>query len=243
MSMHELLQAVATVARVAGDVAHSMYFTGIESESKADGSPVTAADRAAERVAREWIEERFPHDCIIGEEFGVTREGAARRWVMDPIDGTKAFMRGVPLWGTLVAICEGPDVLAGCAYFPAAGEIVCAARGEGTWWNDSKCRVSNVSDLSRAVLLTTDIRIHDESLRDRWMQLVGSAAVGRTWGDCYGYLLIATGRAEAMLDPVMNEWDAAAVMPIIEEAGGVFTDLLGQRTSTGGSVVATNAAL
>jgi histidinol-phosphatase len=243
-----LLEAAIEVARLAGDVAHAyaaeVARAALGVETKADGSPVTAADRAAERRAREWIEARFPDDGILGEEFGATREGARRRWILDPIDGTASFVRGVPLWGTLVAVAEGETVLAGVACFPALGEIVAAAPGEGCWWNDGRCAVSRVDAIEGATVLTSDDRFATHAAwREPWRALAARAAVARTWGDCYGYLLVATGRAEVMVDDVMSPWDAAAVMPIVEEAGGVFTDLAGRRTAFGGSVIATNAAL
>jgi histidinol phosphatase-like enzyme (inositol monophosphatase family) len=239
-----LLQAAAEVARLAGDAAMRHYRTGVAVDTKRDGSPVTVADREAEQAARAWIERRFPADGILGEEFGETRPDARRRWVLDPIDGTKTFVRRVPLWGTLVALVEGDEVLAGAAYFPAVDEIVAAAPGEGCWWNDARCRASDVADLARATVLTTDERFHgNEAQRAGWTALAERAQVSRSWGDCYGYLLVATGRAEVMTDGIMNVWDAAALMPIVEEAGGVFTSWDGRRTITGGSTIATNAAL
>jgi histidinol phosphatase-like enzyme (inositol monophosphatase family) len=239
-----LLEAARDAARVAGDIAMRHYRTALAVESKADGSPVTIADREAEGAVREWISRRFPEDGIEGEELGVTHSNARRRWVIDPIDGTKTFIRGVPLWGTLIAVVEQREVLAGAAYFPAVGEIIAAAPGEGAWWNDARCSVSRVSRIDRATVLTTDIRFPgDEVKRDAWQALSGRALVSQTWGDCYGYLLVATGRADVMADPVMSVWDAAALQPIIEEAGGVFTDWGGARTAFGGSAIATNAEL
>lgn len=239
-----LLEAVADVARAAGDVALSHFRRGVAVEWKGDGSPVTVADREAERVAREWIGHRFPDDGILGEEDGETRPGAARRWIVDPIDGTKSFVRGVPLWGTLVGIAQGSSIVAGAAYFPAVGEILAAAPGHGCWWNGAQCRVSAVASLRNATVLTTDDRFPaDEQRREGWRSLASQAAVSRTWGDCFGYLLVATGRAEVMVDNRMNAWDAAALVPIISEAGGVFTDWSGARTAFGGSAIATNAAL
>ncbi len=239
-----LLDAVHEAARVAGDVAMRHYRTSLAIESKSDGSPVTIADREAEAAVREWITRRFPEDGIEGEELGVLRPDAQRRWVIDPIDGTKTFVRGVPLWGTLVAIVEGMDVLAGAAFFPAVDEMVVAARGEGMWWNDARCCVSRIDRLERATILTTDERFRDDDAkRSAWRRLTDRALVSRTWGDCYGYLLVATGRAEVMVDGSMRAWDAAALAPIIEEAGGVFTDWTGARTAFGGNAIATNAAL
>ena len=238
-----LLEAVAEVARLAGNVARGHFRPGIDVEAKADGSPVTIADRSAEVAARDWLEQRFPGDGIVGEEFGVVRPDAHRRWILDPIDGTKSFVRGVPLWGTLVAVAEGETVLAGAAYFPVTEELVAAAPGSGCWWNGVRCRVSSVT-LPDATVLTTDDRFPERAgRRDRWRRVAERAAVARTWGDCYGYMLVATGRAEVMVDDRMAAWDAAAVMPIIEEAGGVFTDWRGRRTAFGGDAIATNAHL
>jgi histidinol phosphatase-like enzyme (inositol monophosphatase family) len=240
-----LLQAVAELARLAGDAAHELFQRrDVEIEIKSDGSPVTIADRRAEAVAREWIRKRFPQDGVLGEEMGLDRENARRRWIIDPIDGTKAFVRGVPLWGTLIAVAEGNDVLAGAAYFPAMNELVAAAPGEGCWWNDARARVSSTSTLDSATVLTTDDRFPDRlERRERWVALSGRAGVARTWGDCYGYLLVATGRAEVMVDDIVSPWDAAAFAPIIAEAGGVLTDWSGVATAFGGDLIATNAEL
>jgi histidinol phosphatase-like enzyme (inositol monophosphatase family) len=239
-----LLEAVADVARVAGEVALGYYRGALVVESKGDGSPVTIADRHAERSAREWIERRFPEDGIIGEEYGEARGDAPRRWIVDPIDGTKTFVRGVPLWGTLVAVAEGDAVLAGAAYFPAVKEIIAAAKGEGCWWNQHRCHVSEVTRLGNATVLTTDERFTKTPHHAAgWRALAAQSAVARTWGDCYGYLLVATGRAEVMTDGIVGAWDTAPFLPIIEEAGGVFTDWTGAHTPFGGSAIATNAAL
>ncbi|GHG75743.1 histidinol-phosphatase [Comamonas sp. JC664] len=239
-----LMQAAAEVARTAGDVALGFFRAGVAVDTKSDGSPVTVADRTAESRAREWLEARFPQDGILGEEFGETRPGAKRRWILDPIDGTKTFIRGVPLWGTLVALAEGESILAGAAYFPAVGELLVAAPGQGCFWNDKPARVSSQADLSQAVVLSTDERFPVYPERGAaWRALAKDAAVDRTWGDCYGYLLVATGRAEVMVDELLSPWDAAALQPIIEEAGGVFTDWTGRRTAFGGNGIATNAAL
>jgi histidinol phosphatase-like enzyme (inositol monophosphatase family) len=243
-SLQTLLDAAGALARVMGDVAMRHYKSNISVEFKRDGSPVTAADREAERRAREWVEARFPEDGVLGEEFGESRPGARRRWIIDPIDGTKSFVRGVPLWGSLVAIAEGEQVLAGAMYCPPVGESVAAATGLGCWWNGSRCRVSTVSDLSHATLLTTDDRFPTNTgRRARFDALAQRVAVSRSWGDCYGYLLVATGRAEIMVDDIVSAWDAAALLPIVTESGGVFTDWRGRPTAFGGSAIATNGVL
>ena len=159
--MGALLDAVTgEVARLAGDVALT-YFdrarrSTLDVEFKSDGSPVTAADRAAESTAREWIERHFPADGIVGEELGTVRPDAARRWFIDPIDGTKSFVRGVPLWGTLVAVADGDAVRAGAIHCAAVGELVAGALGQGSWWNGVRCHVSPVSRLDRATVLATE---------------------------------------------------------------------------------------
>lgn len=242
--LDERIAPAAELARLTGTVALRYYRSRLTVETKADGSPVTAADREAETAARAWVRSRFPEDGILGEELGEERPGAPRRWVIDPIDGTKSFVRGTPLWGSLVALCEGTRVLAGAAYFPAVDELVAAAPGAGCWWNGSRCRVSNVDTLAQAAVLTTDERFRERpNRRAGWQALSTAAAVSRTWGDCFGYLLVATGRAEVMCDPVMSPWDAAALQPIIEEAGGTFTDWEGNVTIDGGNAISTNRLL
>lgn len=243
-SVEGLMQGAAELARLTGNVAYEYFRREMTVEIKGDGSPVTIADRRSEKIARDWVERRFPGDGILGEEFGLDRSDARRRWIIDPIDGTKAFIRGVPLWGTLVAVAEGPGVLAGAAYFPAVSELVVAGLGSGCWWNESRASVSSVTRLDEATILTTDERFPDHvDRRSAWGALASRAAVCRTWGDCYGYLLVATGRAEVMVDDIISPWDAAAFAPIITEAGGVLTDWKGRDTPFGGDAIATNAAL
>ncbi len=244
LSPESMLQAVQECAELAGAVALRHYRAGVAVEMKGDGSPVTIADRSAEEAARNWIRARFPADGILGEEFGEQPGTSGRHWVIDPIDGTKSFVRGVPLWGSLVAIAEGEQVLAGAACFPATGEIIAAAAGCGCWHNAARARVSGVSELHAATVLVTDDRgFAAPATREKWGQLSRSAGISRTWGDAFGYLMVATGRAEVMVDAVANAWDIACFLPIIEEAGGVFTDLTGAVTAFGGHSLATNAAL
>ena len=244
MTEPTLLEATAELARHAGDVALRYFAKDIVVDRKSDGSPVTDADRSAESAAREWISRRFPDDGILGEEFGTTNDGAHRRWIVDPIDGTKSFIHGVPLWGTLAAVAAGEEILAGGAYFPALGELLVAAPGLGCWWNDRRARVSSTAELSQATALTTDETfVANPDLQSGWHRLTAKTSLSRSWGDCYGYLLVATGRAEVMVDPKLSPWDAAAVYPAIVEAGGVFTDWDGRATAFGGSAIATNAAL
>ena len=239
-----LLQAVSEVARLTGRVALAHFRTRLSVETKRDGSPVTIADRVAEQTAREWITARFPHDAILGEEFGAEGDQEARRWFIDPIDGTKTFVRGVPLWGTLIGVVSRHTVLAGAVYCPAVDEIVVAAVGEGCWWNDARCRVSEHAEIAGSTLLTTDIRFVGYPDRAaRWTSLANEAAVARTWGDCYGYLLVATGRAELMVDNLMSPWDSAALIPVVREAGDEFSDWDGRITPFGSGAMASNGAM
>jgi len=208
-----------------------------EVERKADASPVTAADRAAETLLRERIAAAFPADGILGEEFGEAVGESGYRWILDPIDGTKSFISGAPLYGTMVGVEFEGECPVGVVYIPGLDEGVFAARGGGAWHfrgeeepvraTASKCR-----DLSQGVFVTSQV----DSFDDRpggdavFQELQKRAYVTRTWGDCYGYLLVATGRVEVMIDPEMNVWDAAAVQPIIQESGASFTDWSGQPT-------------
>ena len=238
---HMYAQAASEVAKLAGEFALSYFGKTVKVDIKSDGSPVTEADRGAERIAREWIEHHFPDDGILGEEFGSVRPAARRRWLVDPIDGTKTFMRSVPLWGTLVAVTEGDTVLAGCVYCPAVRELVTASLGGGCFWNGVRCHVSDIATLPEATLLATDDRFPNRpSRRTAWREIAAQAGVVRTWGDCYGYLLVATGRAEVMVDDDMSPWDTAALQPVITEAGGVFTDWHGRPTAFGAGVIATS---
>lgn len=243
-SATHLLEAVTELALLAGAAAGRHFGAPIAVETKADGSPVTRADREAERAAREWLSARFPADGVVGEEFGETNPRAPRRWFLDPVDGTTSFVRGVPLWGSMVGVMEGDTVLAGAIAFPALGETLAAARGESCWWKGARCRVSEVSDLARATVLATDQRFGCDARRKAaWETLASRAALARSWGDCYGYLLVATGRAELMADGVLHPWDAVPLAPILEEAGGVITDWTGGRPEFGQGAIATNAAL
>jgi histidinol phosphatase-like enzyme (inositol monophosphatase family) len=232
------------VAWRAGRATLAHYQTGVRAETKPDQSPVTIADREAERIARELIEVRFPRDGIVGEETGETRPDAKRRWIVGPIDGTRSYVCGVPFYGVLIALEEDGDGLIGVIHFPALSETVFAARGEGCWWNGRRALVSGTTKLDQATIVTTDAESFEPHGRAAgWNRLRARARQCRTWGDAYGYALVATGRAEAMLDPIVSIWDVAPMAPIIAEAGGVLTDWNGTPGHRGGNAIATNAAL
>lgn len=195
-------------------------------DHKADATPVTAADRGAEALMRTVINARFPEHGILGEEYGGERTDADWVWVLDPIDGTKSFVAGVPLWGTLIALLhEGQPVLGGI-HQPLLGELM-IGDGEVTTLNDRPVRVRPTRDLSDALFLTTDTESLSRRMGAAAAATLGQARLVRTWGDCYGYLLLAAGRADVMLDPIMNPWDIAALVPIVRGAGGVITDRAG----------------
>jgi histidinol phosphatase-like enzyme (inositol monophosphatase family) len=184
----------------------------------------------------------FPDHAILGEEEGETPGTAPYRWILDPLDGTRTFVRGVPLYGTLVGVEVRDEPVVGVVHLPALDETLAAARGEGCTWNGRPCRVAATDTLARALVATTDERVA-RARSDAYDRLVARTAMQRTWADCYAYVLVATGRAEVALDPIMNVWDCAALLPIVEESGGRFTDWKGRRTIRGGEAVATNGVL
>ena len=234
--LNELLEFAVEIARGAGEITLQYFRKQPETSRKSDGSFVTIADRQAESYLRQRIAGRFPDDGILGEEEGETEGTSGRRWILDPIDGTFAFVHGVPLYGVLIAVEIEGDLTVGVVNMPALGEIVSAAKGLGCFFNGEPARVSKTAELKDALLLSTSFVSATELLQAR-------AKVSRTWGDCYGYVLVATGRADIMLDPVMNLWDCAPLLPIMEEAGGTFTDWRGVRTADGGNSIATNGVL
>lgn len=227
------------------------YFrrSSIPVERKADDSPVTQADRHAERSMRDRLAMEFPRDGIVGEEHGDCAGDSDFTWVLDPIDGTKSFICGVPLYSVLIGILFESRPVAGVIGLPALGQRIHAAVGEGAWWVTGdgatrQARVSSRSTLEEAVFLTSQV----DSFAEREAQLVYEELqrrcyITRSWGDGYGYFLVATGRADVMVDPIMNLWDAAPLLPILAEAGGRFTDWRGGSRIDAGEGVATNALL
>jgi histidinol-phosphatase len=200
-------------------------------EFKSDDTPVTVADREAERLIRGRIEARYPRHGILGEEFGEARRpDADHLWILDPIDGTKSFVRGVPLYGVLIGLEIDGVCEVGAAYFPALGEMICAATGEGCYLNGRKAHVSTRS-LGQGIVCFTDAASFAEHGRGAaWEHVLSAAGSARGWSDAYGHALVATGRAELMLDPIMNPWDCGPFPPILREAGGFFGDWSGNET-------------
>jgi len=214
----------------------------LHTEYKGDSTPVTRADRRAERLIRERIAERFPGETVLGEEEGL--DGVTdRRWVVDPIDGTKSFVAGVPLYGTLLAYEEADVPGLGVAVFPALGDLVYAERGGGAYWNGRPCRVSGVDRLEDATIVHGSVATLRACARlEGYLSLVERTRVARTWGDAYGHVLVAPGRADVMIDPRVARWDISAVSVIVEEAGGRFTDFRGS-PSLAEEAIATNGHL
>lgn len=242
--VRELHDFAVELAHEAGDLT-MRYFGGIvDHDPKGDGSPVTVADREAERLIRAKVEARFPDHSILGEEYGESNPGARVRWILDPIDATRSFMRGVPLYGVLIGVEIEGDSAVGVAHFPPLSETVSAGAGLGCLWNGRPCGVSPVARLEDAVVCTTDVeRILGRPEGEGWRRIQQRCAFSRTWGDCYGHALVATGRVEVQVDPVMAPWDAGPFLTIVSEAGGRFTTLAGEPTIHGGSGVSSNGLL
>lgn len=242
--LEQLREFAVAIARGAGDITLQYFRKRPETTTKTDGSYVTIADREAEAYLRRQIAERFPDDGIVGEEEGESVGRSGRRWIVDPIDGTFAFVHGVPFYGVLIGLEIDGESSVGVINIPALGEIVSAAKGSGCFLNEAPARVSTTARLEDALLLATDFTSCERYGFGRAGELLQRRAkTSRTWGDCYGYVLVATGRADVMLDPVMNLWDCAALLPIVEEAGGTFTDWSGARRVDGGNSIATNGVL
>jgi myo-inositol-1(or 4)-monophosphatase len=246
--MAEDLQGYLRFAREtayqAGRLTLEYFNKGVVADAKADGSPVTIADKRAEELIRRAVERRYPEHAVLGEEFGESNAGASRRWIVDPIDGTKAFIHGVPLYGVLLGLEIDGVVEVGVAYFPALEEMISAASGLGCWWNGKPALVSPVDRLDKGVVCYTDMGGFWQN--NRWPpfeRLARRASIRAGWSDAYGYMLVATGRVEVMLDPVMAVWDCGPFPPIFREAGGYFGDWKGNATIYGKEAVATSLAL
>lgn len=245
-SLQTRLEVALEACWRAGKITLEYFNTGVQVEHKSDDSPVTIADRRAEEEIRRWLARYFPEDAIVGEEGGGTKTARANgaTWYIDPIDGTKAFICGIPFYSTLLACEMGSRVVLGVASFPALAETVWATQGTGCYWNGRRARVSEIKKLEEAVLTTTDFyRMNTMGHAGALDQLCRATKLQRTWGDAYGHILVATGRAEIMIDPKMAVWDNGPLLPILEEAGGRFTDWQGNATIHSDKAFATNGHL
>lgn len=244
-SLQPYLEFAVETAYLAGRLTLGYFQAGVRPDFKSDDTPVTAADRQAEELIRARLEQKYPRHAIVGEEFGVKEAaGASHRWFIDPIDGTKSFIRGVPLYGVLLGLEIEGCVEVGVAYFPALDEMLAAASGLGCWWNGRRARVSEVTRLERAFVTCSDVGSFAPHGRgEAWGRIAAAAYHRAGWGDAYGYALVATGRAEIMLDPIMNVWDCGPFPPILAEAGGYFGDWQGNPTIYASEALATTTAL
>lgn len=241
------MDLAVSAARAAGRIA-AEYFADLkfDVETKHDGTPVTVADRETEEALRKSIIETFPDDEIVGEELPSRPGRSGWRWIVDPIDGTKSFIHGVPLFGTLVGVEHQSEPAIGVIELPALDERVYAARGKGAWhvkggMQPRPARVSAVASLSEGLFCCGSVTTFVSAQRlEAFEQLRAASKLARGWGDCYGYVLVATGRAEVMVDPVLSLWDMAALLPVLTEAGGTFTDWQGEPTIRGRDGIGTN---
>jgi histidinol phosphatase-like enzyme (inositol monophosphatase family) len=244
MNTKELLQHAIKIAKIGGEHTLSYFRKNVVVERKGDQSPVTIADRETEQVMRDEIKRRFPNHGIIGEEFEAENPESEIQWILDPIDGTKSFIHGIPLYTTLIGITIRGVPKVGVINAPAMNEICAAAIGEGVSLNGKPCHVSSEQDLSKCSLMTTDLKSHHRNgYGSALTNLIQDVRIHRTWGDAYGHMMVATGRADAMIDAVLNVWDAAAILPVIKEAGGVYSDLQGLESIESGSGISANPHL
>jgi len=241
------LETALSAARQAGRSTLEFFQqANLQVDRKSDNSPVTEADRQAEQLLRSRISDTFPGDAILGEEYGEQAGDSGFRWILDPIDGTKSFISGVPLYATLVGVEHQGRGVIGVIDIPALDECVYAASGHGAWHvkGDAEprpARVSTREKLADGLFVTSQVdSFAERGALEAYLELERKAYVTRTWGDAYGYLLVATGRAEVMVDPIVNLWDTAALGPVLEEAGGALTDWQGRPTIHGGEAIGCN---
>jgi len=231
-------------ARRAGDLARTYYESTFEIELKPDASPVTVADKGAEELIRSLVSQHFPSDGFLGEEFGDQPGGTGFRWVIDPIDGTRSFVRHIPIWATLIGLEYKGEQVGGVAYVPVLGQVYRALRGDGAYMNDRRARVSDVGKLSDALLCYSSLAWFTRAGRERtFLELANRTNRQRGFGDFYGFVLVAEGAADLMVEHGVHAWDVSGLKAIVEEAGGTFTDWDGTPTTERPDVVASNGKL
>lgn len=249
-NLERRLKFARETARQAGRITLELFAAGkLTVDRKSDASPVTEADRRAEAYVCRRIAEEFPDDGWIGEEHGERDGRSGYRWIIDPIDGTKSFICGVPLYSTLIGLERDGESLLGVIELPALNESVFARKGGGAWHvvgegRPVPARVAATDHLEESIFVTSEVKtFHERDSAEGFQRLQQACWITRTWGDAYGYYLVATGRATVMVDPIMSVWDAAAILPILEEAGGRFTDWSGRATVHGGEGVGSNGRI
>ena len=241
--MDRRLEVAIAAAKAGGETALRYFRTGLPVEEKADRTPVTEADRACESRVVDILREAFPEYGVLGEEFGEV-PGPAGRWIVDPIDGTKSFIRGIPFFATLIALEEEGEVTTGVVYAPALDDLLYAQKGHGAYDKSGRLRVSEVTSLGEAMLVFGGPQVFRQGgWWTAYEALVDRSARQRGYGDYFGYTFVTRGQAEAMIDLDLKPWDLAAIKVIVEEAGGRFTDVQGRATIYGGSAVASNGRI
>jgi len=242
-TLDRALAAATDAARAAGAIAMTYYRSGFQVTIKPDQTPVTQADREAEEAIVATLGRAYPDWGFLGEEFGA--KGATDiRWIIDPIDGTKNFVRRIPVWATLLALEAHGEIVAGVIHNPVTGELYAARRGGGTWLNGQRVRVSDVDDMWAATLVHAGLRLYRKAgVWDGLVRLVDATERQRGFGDYLGYALVAEGKAEIYVEVDLKPWDLAPCKIVVEEAGGRFTDLAGTPTIYSGNALATNGRL
>jgi histidinol-phosphatase len=237
------LEAATEAARAAGEIALKYYRSGFDVTIKPDLTPVTQADREAEQVIVEILGRAFPDHGFLGEEFG-ERGPRDRRFIIDPIDGTKNFVRHIPIWATLIALEEAGEITVGVVHNPVTGDLYTARRGGGAFLNGQRIHVSSVADLGGAQLIHAGLDLlRHAGWWDRFVRLVDATDRQRGFGDYLGYGLVAEGKAELYVEVDLKPWDLAPCMLLVEEAGGRFTDFDGRRSIYTGTALSTNGRL
>ncbi len=240
MTGDRALEAAVEAARAAGRIALAYYRTGFEVTLKPDASPVTQADREAEEAIVGLLARAFPDHGFLGEELGA-RGPSDVRWIVDPIDGTRNFVRRIPIWATLIALEEHGEITVGVMHNPVTGDLYTARRGAGAFVNGERLRVSDVADLGRGFFVHAGLGlVRKTPYWDGLLRLVDATDRQRGFGDYLGYALLAEGKAEIYAEVDIKPWDVAACKIVVEEAGGRFTDLDGRSSIYSGTALATN---
>lgn len=242
--MDVILNAAIEAAKAAGDIALHYFRTNLTIEIKADRTPVTRADRECEAKISEILQTRFPHHGFLGEELGERAGAVNARWIIDPIDGTKNFIRGIPFFATLIALEEEGEVTTGVMYAPATNDLLYARKGNGAFANSRQVHVSAISDLRQAMLVYGGLK--DLMVRPCWqpfLRLVEMTARQRGFGDALGHSVVICGQAEVVLEPEIKPWDVAATKIIVTEAGGRYSDFAGTPSIYTGSAVISNGRM
>lgn len=244
VSLQELRKAAVEFAKAGGNSTLKYFKQSFQLNFKGDRTPVTNADREAEKLIRQKINTHFPDHGIIGEEFGVENRDSEVVWVLDPIDGTQSFIHGVPFYTTLIGILINNKPEIGVIYAPALDELISAATDEGCSFNGEPAGVRPCNSLKEATFLTTEVTTFAQhGFEKPFRELLNSTRIHRTWGDAYGHMMVAIGRADIMIDPILSIWDAAALLPVIQESGGSFTDVYGNKSIETGNAISTSTSL